>query len=440
MQPVGQAGVLSIMSTLPTTGPVSGTAPRTSARFPASYRLGKYLALGVTLACVFAVAGFILRKNADPGTRIWILNHTPDQVVIINPFVAKKEKEFLVADGLRELAFSTDFSKAYVASVVDVSNRVTVIDTRTYLQEEEIVVDGVPQGIGVFPDNRKIAVILGSKSDFMAGGFDVLDLGEQSKADPKKKKRLYRERGLLLTHKIAVGDDGDKIYCIDAKSSLVAIYSLKHKQRIGEVDLHGAPEQMYYPRQGDSYYVSVLVHQAIYQINKQTDQVQGAYIYQVPDPSKPFNMGRLRFMALDSKARYLYATNYEQHSVAIWEVGNPIYSRSWENIPPTDKKGFRFPVTHYLPVKEFLLKGGMDPNVRFVPGGQQIAIDPYDEYLYVMDDMGGFYIFDIPVIQRCKDKEIIEPRGTFWFGGDIEVRDLKVSRPAALKLGGGPSK
>ncbi len=414
------------------------------------YRLGKAIVLGFTAVCVLAVAGFIFRENKDPGTRIWILNHTPDQVVIINPFVAKKEKEFLVADGLRELAFSTDFTKAYVASVVDVSNRVTVLDTRTYLQEEEIVVDGVPQGIGVFPDNRKIAVILGSKTDFMAGGFDVLDLKEPSPSDPKKKKRLYRERGLLLTHKIAVGDDGDRIYCIDAKSSLVAIYSLKQKQRIGELDLHGAPEQMYYPPQGGFYYVSVLVHQAIYQISKQTDQVEGVFIYQIPDPSKPFNMGRLRFMALDSKARYLYATNYEQHSVVVWDVGNLNYSQTWQDIPPLDKNGFRYPAMHFLPAKEFLLKGGFDPNVRFVPGGQQIAIDPLDEYLYVMDDMGGFYIFDVPKILRCKDinydvpqteraedRDTIEPRGTFWFGGDIEVRDLKVSRPAVLKPRGG---
>lgn len=401
------------------------------------YRWGKYFVLGFTVACVLAVAGFIFRTNVDPGTRVWILNHTPDQVAIINPFVAKKEKEFLVADGLRELAFSPDFTKAYVASVVDVSNRVTVIDTRTYLQEEEIVVDGVPQGIGVFPDNRKIAVILGSKTDFMAGGFDVLDLKESSKADPKKRKRLYRERGLLLTHKIAVGDDGDRIYCIDAKSSVVAVYSLKLKQRSADVDLHGAPEQLYYPRQGNFYYVSVLVHQAIYQINKQTDQVEGVYIYQVPDPNKAFNLGRLRYMALDSKAQYLYATNYEKHSIAIWDVGNLNYSRNWQDIPPLDKKGFRYPSMHFLPMKEFLLQGGMDPNLRFVPGGQQIAIDPYDEYLYVMDDSGGFYIFDVPAIQRCKDQEILEPRGTYWFRGDIEVRDLKVSRPAVLKSGGG---
>lgn len=425
------------MSTLPTTGHAGNAAAQQQGLRPRAYRLGKYVVLAFTFVCIAAVTGFILRVNTDPGTRIWILNHTPDQVVIVNPFVAKKEKEFLVADGLRELAFSPDFTKAYVASVVDISNRVTVLDTRTYLQEEEIVVDGVPQGIGVFPDNRKIAVILGSKTDFMAGGFDVLDLKEQSKADPKKKKRLYRERGLMLTHKIAVGDDADRIYCIDAKSSVVAIYSLQQKQRTGQVDLHGAPEQLYYPRQGDYYYVSVLVHQAIYQISKATDQVEGAYIYQIPDPTKAFNMGRLRFMALDSKGKYLYATNYEKHSVAIWDVGNLNYSQTWQSIPPLDKNGFRYPCMHFLPVKEFLLKGGFDPNVRFVPGGQQIAIDPYDEYLYVMDDMGGFYIFDVPAIQRCKDQDIVEPRGTFWFGGDIEVRDLKVSRPSARGREGG---
>jgi hypothetical protein len=432
-----RANVYTSMSTLITNGRSSGAQQRRSVREPALYRLGRLIVLGVTALCMLGVLGLILRKNPDPGTRIWILNHTPDQVVILNPFNAIKEKEFLVADGLRELAFSNDFTKAYVANVVDVSNRVTVLDTRTYLQDEQIVVDGVPQGIGVFPDGNKIAVILGSKTDFMAGGFDVLDLSAQSKADPRKKKRLYRERGLVLTHKIAIGNDGDRIYCIDAKSSTLAIYSFKQQQRINDIDLHGAPEQLYYPRQGKYYFVSVLVHQAIYQLSKETDQIVGAYIYQIPDPTKPFNMGRLRYMALDSKGRYLYATNYEEHSVAIWEIDNFTFSRSWQTIPPIDKKGYRAPVTHYLPQKVFLLKGGINPAATFIPGGQQIAIDPYDEYLYVMDDMGGFYIYDVPVIMRCADLAIPEPRNTYWFGGDIEVRDLKVSRPGAVLLGRG---
>jgi hypothetical protein len=429
--------VYTNMSTLITSGCSSGAQQRQAVRGPASYRLGKFIVLGVTALCMLGVLGLILRKNPDPGTRVWILNHTPDQVVILNPFNAIKEKEFLVADGLRELAFSNDFTEAYVANVVDVSNRVTVLDTRTYLQDEQIVVDGVPQGIGVFPDGNKIAVILGSKTDFMAGGFDVLDLSVQSQADPRRKKRLYRERGLILTHKIAIGDDGDRIYCIDAKSSTLAIYSFKQQHLISDLDLHGAPEQLYYPRQGDYYYVSVLVHQAIYQLSKKTDQIEAAYIYQIPDLSKPFNMGRLRYMALDSKGRYLYATNYEEHSVAVWEIGNPEYSHPWQTIPPTDKKGYRAPVTHYLPWKAFKLKGGINPNATFVPGGQQIAIDPYDEYLYVMDDMGGFYIYETKTIMRCADGSIPEPRNTYFFNGDIEVRDLKVSRPAVILLNRG---
>lgn len=429
--------VYKSMSTLITNGRSSGAPQRQLAREPVSYRLGKIVVLGLTVLCMLAVLGLILRKNVDPGTRVWILNHTPDQVVIINPFSAVKEKEFLVADGLRELAFSNDFTKAYVANVVDVSNRVTVLDTRTYLQDEQIVVDGVPQGIGVFPDNNKIAVILGSKTDFMAGGFDVLDLSAQSKADPRKKKRLYRERGLILTHKIAVGDDGDRIYCIDAKSSTVAVYSFKQQHLVSDLDLHGAPSELYYPRQGKYYYISVLVHQAIYALSKETDQIAGAYIYQIPDPAKPFNMGRLRFMALDSKGRYLYGTNYEEHTVAVWEIDNPTFSHPWQTIPPTDKKGYRAPVTHYLPYKVFSLKGGINPAAAFVPGGQQIAIDPYDEYLYVMDDMGGFYVYDVKTILNCADLSIPEPRSTIFFNGDIEVRDLKVSRPGALVLNRG---
>src|SRR5687768_2006720 len=102
--------------------------------------------------------------------RVWLLNHQPDQALIVNPFNGQVEQKFLVADGLRELAFSRDYSRAYIASVVDVANRIKVLNTRSYLQEDNIDVDGIPQGIGVFPDDKKLAVILGSKTDFQAGG------------------------------------------------------------------------------------------------------------------------------------------------------------------------------------------------------------------------------------------------------------------------------
>jgi DNA-binding beta-propeller fold protein YncE len=405
-----------------------------AARAPLSYRLGSALVIGVAALCVLAVIALLLRPNADPGTRVWILNHAPDQVIIVNPFNGGIEKQFLVADGLRELAFSRDYAKGYVANVVDVTNRLTVLDTKTYLQEDEIVLDGVPQGIGVFPDNRKLAVILGSRTDFMAGGFVVLDLSQQSKADPKKKKLLYRERELRLTHKIAVSDDGDRIYCIDAKSSMLTVYSYAQKQELRKIDLHGAAEQLYYPRAGHYYYVSVLAHQAVYQLDKATDQVQAVYIDNVPDPGRPFNFGRLRYMCVDSAARHLFATNYEMKTVAIWDIGNLNYSRPWQEIPVAGDRGYRWPAMHFLPIKRFKLKGGLDPALKFIPGGMQITVDPHDEYLFVMDDEGGFYIYDMATVLHCPDMSTPEPRRTHWFGHEIEVRDLKVSLPASAPV------
>jgi DNA-binding beta-propeller fold protein YncE len=352
--------------------------------------------------------------------------------VIINPFDGVVEKKILVADGLKELAFSRDYTKAYIANVVDVSNRLTVLDAQSYLEEDEIEVSGVPQGIGVFPDNHKLAIILGSKTDFMAGGFDVLDLNRQSKADPKQKYRYYRERELRLTHKIAVGDDGDRIYCIDAKSSLINIFSLASKRKINEVDLHGAPEEMLYPYVGDFYYVSVLSHNAIYQLSKKRDKVVAVYTYDIRQPGQPASLNRLRYLAVDRDARYMYATNYERHSVAIWRLGDLSTSVKYEKIPldPGNERYYRWPAQHFLPIKRFLLKGGYDPSKTYVPGGNRIAVDPANEYLYVMDDNGGFYIYELREIMKAKELATPEPHKLVVLGSGVEVRDLKVSRPA----------
>jgi hypothetical protein len=373
-------------------GPDS-TRPRLGGLTP-----GGVLVVAVTALCIAAFFGLMLRPQTDTGIRVWMLNHTPDQVVIVSPFDGKVEKKFQVADGLRGLAFSRDGTKAYFYNVVDVSNRLTVKDTRTYLTEEVIEVDGVPQGIGVFPDNRKLAVILGSKTDFMAGGFDVIDLKQQSQADPKKKRRLYRERNLSLTHKIAVGDDGDKIYCVDAKSDKIHVFSFSQRKKIGEIDLHGAPEELLYPYVGNYYYVSVLQHRAIYQINKFTDSIEAVYIYDFFDPQKRWSGGKLRYMAVDSTARYLVATNLEEKTVAIWDLKSRDKNDvDWQDVPyypEIFESSYRFERTYYLPIQRFALLGGYDPNLTYVPGGQQVEIDPLDEYLVIVDDEGALYIYD----------------------------------------------
>jgi DNA-binding beta-propeller fold protein YncE len=410
--------------------------PRRQRKLGRGYFAGLVIVLGCTAICVFAFIGLMLRPKTDSGIRVWMLNHAPDQVVIINPFDGVVEKEFLVADGLRGLAFSRDNTTAYFYNVVDVSNRLKALDTKTYLTEETIEVDGVPQGIGVFPDNRKLAVILGSKTDFMAGGFDVLDLNEQSKANPQRKRRLYRERGLALTHKIAVADDGDRIYCIDAKSDKIHVFSYAEQQKIKEIDLYGAPEEMLYPRAGNYYYVSVLQHRAIYQLSKATDSLEAVYIYQFVDQNNKYAGGKLRHMAVDSKARYLIGTNYEEKTVAIWDLKNRNTNDvAWKDVPyypESYEKTYRFEKTHYLPITRFKLKGGYDPSLNFIPGGQQVAVDPLDEYLFVVDEYGALYVYDF--LEVLKAQVLITPEPRELVGrlasSTTEIRDLKVSQPA----------
>jgi hypothetical protein len=403
-------------------------------RAPGGYLLASGIVLAVTVLLIGGFCALLLRPTVDLGFRVWMLNHTPDQCLIINPFDGVVEKKFSVADGLRELAFSADYSTAYVANVVDISNRLTVLDTSTYLDKDTIEVDGVPQGLAAFPDGRLLAVILGSKTDFMAGGFDVLDLQQRSKADPKQKKRLYRERDLNLTHKIAVGDDGNRIYCIDAKDSKIFIFSLKEKRKVGEVELHGAAEELLYPRAGRYYFVSVLNHQAIYQIDKLTDQVVGAYIYAVRNPALMFNFNRLRYMAVDSEGRYLYGTNFEAKTVAVWEIGNPAHKLSWQQLPviTNDEGYYIFQVDYFLPLLRFKLKGGYKPGKTYIPGGQQLALDEGNQYLFVVDEDGALYIYDNRPLFELKDLATPEPR-VIVSSIEGEMRDLKISRPSVRR-------
>ena len=459
----------------PNAHPAPGATRRVRGR-PArpggGYLLGSILVLGLTAACILAFTGLVLRPKTDNDVRVWILNHTPDQVVIVNPSASKVEKKFLVADGLRGLTFSRDNSKAYIYNVVDVSNRLTVLDTQTYLEEEVIEVDGVPQGLGVFPDNDKLAVILGSKTDFMAGGFDVLDLKNKSKADPNKQARIYRERDMQLTHQIAVGDDGDRIYCIDAKSSNLNVFSLLEKRRFQEIDLMGSAEQMIYPRGGNYYYVSVLQHNAIYQINKQTDVIEAAYTYMLKNPLNNVNFGRLRYMAVDSNGRYLFAPVYRQNgtkTVVIWDLKDRTRNAIPGNmVTPYDQAVVFKDITYYTPVKGFRLKGGYNDNYGFTPSGDQVAVDPFDQYLFVVDDYGALYIYEMEDVlgtsyesiegligytaesaravedqtgkrisqvieDKLKELEILEPYGLITELEDqtTEIRDIKVAQPAA---------
>ncbi len=265
------------------------------------------------LAVIVAFSAAFVRVQTDRGIRLWMLNHGPDQLVVVNPDTGEVEKELLVADGLQQVVFNHSKDTAFVANVVDISNRVTLIDTRSYLKSEQIIVDGVPQGLAVFPDNEHLAVITGSKTDFMAGGFDVLDLTQQSAADPQRKRAVYRERNLVLTAFIAVDEYGENIYCLDAKASHVFIFNMDERKLVRTVDIGAAPMGLLYPDWGDYFFVSSIKDKAITVLRKARDpqdvEIAGKVKY-----------GRFRHMALSRDGRLLYAPVYELREIAVIDV------------------------------------------------------------------------------------------------------------------------
>jgi DNA-binding beta-propeller fold protein YncE len=422
-------------------------APRPAPRRPArsrGYAAGAALVLGISLVCTGAFAALLSRSRTDPGVRVWLLNHAPDQIGIVNPYDGVTEKKLSVADGLRGLNFSRDGSRAYVQNVVDVTNKLTVIDTTTYLHTDVIEVDGVPEGVGVFPDRRKLAVILGSRTEFEAGGFDVLDLKAQTKADPTKQQVLMHVRDLRLAHKIAVGDDGDRIYMIDAKSSNLTIYSFKQKKRINSVDLGGACEDFIYPPNGDYYFASVLQHYTIYQISKATDEIVAGYVYSDMYPERPYWKPWLRKMAVDPTGRYLYGTVTERKAVAIWDLNNRSYIVDPTNFHgDTSQDGQGFPklgkLPLYLPMTRFAINGGYLAPGQYMPGPQLIAADPLNEYIYVVDEHGALYIYDRAQVQVPQPRSNYQPNelptppphriSTDLASDTTEVRDIAVSLP-----------
>ena len=279
---------------------------RTSSR-----ELAIVAALGLLVVIAF-VAAFV-RVQTDRGIRLWMLNHGPDQLVVVNPDTGEVEKELLVADGLQQVVFNHSKDTAFVANVVDISNRVTLIDTRSYLKSEQITVDGVPQGLAVFPDDERLAVISGSKTDFMAGGFDVLDLTQQSAADPQRKRAVYRERDLSLTAFIAVDGSGENVYCLDAKASYIFIFNMDERKLVRTVDIGAAPMVLLYPEWGDYFFVSSIKNKAITVVRKAQDpqdvEIAGKVEY-----------GRFRHMALSRDGRLLYAPVYELKEIAVIDV------------------------------------------------------------------------------------------------------------------------
>ncbi len=333
---------------------VDGASPSSGARSGSSRLPRDLLIFAVLGLFVLAVlAAVFVRPVEERGLRLWMLNHAPDQLVVVNPDTGELEKELLVADGLVQLIFNNAKDTAYIANVVDVSNRITIVDTRSYLKSDTVIIDGVPQGLAIFKDDKKLAVITGSKTDFMAGGFDVLNLEQPSIVDPNRRQVIYRERGLRLASSIYV-DENDLIYCLDAKDSRVFIFDYHQKKLVNAIDIGSAPINLYYPKGGDYFYVTSIRDQSITFFKKDTDPSQIVKVGEV-------KFARFRELVANSDGSLLYAPIYERKSIAVVNV---------------EKKEV---------IDEFRLQEGC----------QNIEISPFDDEIYPVGvESGNVYVLD----------------------------------------------
>jgi DNA-binding beta-propeller fold protein YncE len=339
---------------------------------------GRELVIIIIVAIVgIAVFAYLyLRPVPDRGIRIWLLNHAPDQLVVVNADTGETEKELLIADGLKQFIFNHAKDTAYIANVVDVSNRITVVDTRSYLRKDQIVVDGVPQGLDIFPGDRYLAAIMGSKTDFMAGGFDVLDLQEPSQADPQRKRVTYRERGLTLTTVIAVDDTGENVICLDAKASNVFIFNVAEQKLARTIDIGAAPLGMLYPPQGEYFFICSIKDQSVTVLTKNPDPAKIEVVAKV-------ETGRVRDVALSTDAKILYAPVYERKDIAVVDL---------------EKMEV---------VKRFKTPDGCMLAAASPLGGQLYAIGYDNGQVFVLDLASGELVRTIPVHGEFRDMKVI---------------------------------
>jgi len=349
---------------------------------PDSRARGRAAGRELVLIIIVAIIGIgvfsylYLRPVPDRGIRIWLLNHAPDQLVVVNPDTGETEKELLIADGLKQFIFNHAKDTAYVANVVDVSNRVTLVDTRSYLKKDQIIVDGVPQGLDIFPGDRYLAVIMGSKTDFMAGGFDVLDLMQDSQVDPQRKRVTYRERGLTLTAFIAVDETGENVICLDAKASNVFIFSVAEQKLMRTIDVGAAPLGMLYPPDGDYFFICSIKDQSVTVLTKN------------PDPQKieiaaKIETGRVRDVALSKDGLTLYAPVYERKDIAVIDLD-------------------RMEVVERLKTPEGCMLAAVNPL-----GGQLFAVGFDSGQVFVLDLETGQVVRTIPTHGEFRDMKVI---------------------------------
>jgi hypothetical protein len=162
-------------------------------------------------------------------------------------------------------------------------------------------------------------------------------------------------------------------------------------------------------------------------------QVQGAGV-------DPYKLNKVRYIAIDKDAKYLFATAYQSHSVFIWQIGNPDSKINWAVEANKDPSGsfmqdsFQVTREQYLPYTSFKLTGGYNEQLLYNPEPKQIAIDSINQNVFVVDSDGALFVYLYSDTLKSKPGEALKPY-KIVHGLEGEMRDLKISQPALGKRG-----
>ncbi len=327
---------------------------------------------------VFWVAFFAITAAVsvkDTGVRLFLLNHAPDELLVVNAATGEIEKKMAIADGLQKLVFSPDGKYAFISNAVDVTNKVTVIDAHRFLKTEVIEVDGIPQDLAVASDNRRLVVVNGAKTDFMASGFDVLDLMEKSPTGAGKKARIFRARDLKLTGRIEIDRQTGLLYAIDSKDSKLFVYDLANNSLVNTIEINGAPIDMYFPPEGRNFFVSTIRRGMIFVIDRYTNEIM-----------KTVRVGRSRQMASTRDGGILYVPLSETRQLAVMDVAAGRVTKT-------------IPIPHPAEV---------------------IEISPFDDTIFIVDSSGSGWLTAIDI----ETEEVIYDVSLGGMFRDIGIRPI----------------
>lgn len=279
--------------------------------------LRNLVATGATAGLASMSASCTRLDSLDNHVRLFLLNHTPDECVVIQPQVQEIIDRFNVADGLVQMCFNYTGDKAYFANVVDITNKISVFNANTRQPEETIEVDGIPQGLIILPGDRFLAMISGSRADFMSGRIDVIDLASPNPADPSRRKVVWRasDPSLRLINAIAMAWEGRYAYCTDARQSIVYVLDLFARKIIKSIDIRQAAMGICIPPFSQWLFTTSIKSESLYIVNRYTMEIERVVSY-----------GRFRKVAATYDGRIVFAPIAELFKVIIieTETGNII--------------------------------------------------------------------------------------------------------------------